>query len=133
MQILLLAITFTLSLLLYKLLSGYRASYPFIRTTRISRSDKGEEFLTTESEHGLVTIEKDAVIIEGREYSLVGRKGQQPEALLNLNAGKLISITIYHSNGDEKLFLIDPHHSLFFKSYHETASGSESHRHIFSF
>jgi len=128
MQIFLLTVTFILAVVLYKMLSSRRATYPFIRTTRITRGDSSE-YLTTEAEQGLITIDKDAVIIEGVEYSLKGEKGKESKAFLNVEGGKLISIGIRLSDG-EKVYFIDPAHSLY--SNYSEASGSTETRHLFA-
>jgi hypothetical protein len=129
MQIFLLTVTFILAVILYKMLSSRRATYPFIRTTRITRGDNSSEYLTTEAEQGLITIDKDAVIIEGVEYSLKGKKGKESKAFLNVEGGKLISIGIRLSDG-EKVYFIDPAHSLY--SNYSEASGSTETRHLFA-
>lgn len=74
MQIFLLSVTVILAIILYRMLSSQRATYPFIRTTRIDRTDEEAEYLTTEAEQGLITIDHDVVIVEGQEYSLKGKK-----------------------------------------------------------
>jgi len=130
MQLFLLSITLILSVILYRMLSSRRATYPFIRTTRISRTDSDAEYHTTESEQGLITIDHDIVIVDGEEYSLKTKKGQVSEAYLNIDAGKLISIGIRLNNG-EKLYFIDPEHSLY-SNYQRSIDNSHSHR-IFSF
>src|SRR5687768_5782453 len=101
MQIVLLLITVVLCIVLYRMLSSQRATYPFIRTTRLSRTEDDAEYLTTEAEHGLITIDQDIVIVEGHEYSLKARKGQDADAYLNVDSGKLISICIKLPDGDK--------------------------------
>jgi hypothetical protein len=132
MQIVLLLITVFLSIILYKLLSSNRATYPFIRTTRLERTEDNSEYLTTEAEEGLITIDKDVVIVEGNEYSLKAQKGSEAQAYLTIDNGKLVSISIRSANG-EKLYFIDPEHSLYANPYTDRIRNSHSHRHIFSF
>jgi hypothetical protein len=132
MQIFLLSVVVILSIVLYKMLSSYRATYPFIRTTRLTRTDDNSEFLTTETEHGLITIERDTVVVDGTEYGLSTKKGKEAEAYLTIDGGKLISVSIRLTDG-EKLFFIDPEHSLFANPYHHNMSEGSAHRHIFSF
>ena len=112
MQIFLLSLTVLLSVVLYRMLSSSRATYPFVRTTRTFRTEDDAEYLTTESEQGLITIDQDVVIVEGHEYSLRSSREKDAEAWLNIDGGKLISITIRLGDG-EKLYFIDPEHSLF--------------------
>ena len=128
MQIFLLSITLLLAVILYKMLSSHRATYPFIRTTRITRTEEDAEYLTTEAEQGLITIDHDIVIVEGHEYSLKEKKGEAAEAHLNIDKGKLISICIRTTDG-EKLYFIDPDHSLF-ASYQRSIT--DTHTHLFS-
>lgn len=130
MQIFLLSVTFLLAIVLYRMLSSQRATYPFIRTTRIDRTEQDAEYYTTEAEQGLITIDQDVVIVEGQEYSLSARKGEAPEASLSVNNGKLVSISIRLKTG-EKLFFIDPEHS-FFANYQRSLSDTQSHQ-LFSF
>lgn len=130
MQIFLLSITVILSVVLYRMLSSQRATYPFIRTTRIDRTEDDAEYLTTEAEQGLITIDHDVVIVEGQEYSLKAKQEQHAEAYLNIDNGKLVSIGIRLKDG-EKLYFIDPEHSLF-ASYQRSMSDSHTHQ-LFSF
>jgi len=130
MQIFLLSVTVVLSIVLYRMLSSNRATYPFIKTTRTSRSDDGAEYTTSEAEQGLITIDQDVVIVEGQEYSLTAKKDGQAEAYLNIANGKLVSVNIRLENG-EKLYFIDPGHSLFL-SYQQSLTDTNAH-HIFSF
>lgn len=116
MQIILLTITVILTIILYKMLSNRVASYPFIRTTRIVVTDDEQSYQTTESEHGLLTIDNNIVIIDGHEYSLKGSAESKPEAYLSVKGNNLISVGITYSNG-EKVFFIDPDHSLFTNPY----------------
>lgn len=129
MQIFLLSVTVILAIILYRMLSSQRATYPFIRTTRVDRTDEEAEYLTTEAEQGLITIDHDVVIVEGQEYSLKGKKGEDAEAYLNIDNGKLISIGIRVNNG-EKLYFIDPEHSLFSNYQRSVTDGSHQ---LFSF
>ena len=126
MQIFLLSVTLLLAIILYKMLSSQRITYPFIRTTRIDRTENDSEYLTTEAEQGMITIDHDVVIVEGQEYSLKGKKGQSSEAYLNIANGKLISIGIRLKDG-EKLYFIDPEHSRF-ASYQRSVSDSHTHQ-----
>lgn len=113
------------------MLSSYRATYPFIKTTRLISTDEGEQYITTESEQGLITIDQDTVIVEDQEYSLKSKKGKQTEAFLNIESGKLISISIKFLDG-EKLYFIDPEHSLFSNTYQHNISNPHNQHHIFS-
>ena len=131
MQLFLLSVVVILSIVLYKMLSSYRATYPFIRTTRLTRTENDSEFLTTEAEQGLITIDKDSVIVDGTEYSLKTGKNRDAEAYLTIDGGKLISVSIYLPDG-EKLFFIDPEHSLFANPYQRRVPEGHSHRHIFA-
>lgn len=130
MQIFLLSVTVILAIILYRMLSSQRATYPFIRTTRIDRTIEDAEYLTTEAEQGLITIDHDVVIVEGQEYSLRGKKGEPAEAYLNVDNGKLVSIGI-RLEGGEKLYFIDPEHSLF-ANYQRSFSDTHTHQ-LFSF
>lgn len=130
MQIFLLSVIVILSVVLYRMLSTNRATYPFIKTTRTSHSDDGAEYTTTEAEQGLITIDQDVVIVEGQEYSLTAKRDSEAEAYLNISNGKLISVNIRLGKG-EKLYFIDPEHSLFL-SYQQSVSDTNAH-HIFSF
>lgn len=130
MQLILLSVTFILSAILYKMLSSHRTTYPYIRTTRIQRTSDDAEYLTTEAENGMITIDHDTVIVEGHEYSLKAKKGNEAQAFLNLNSGKLISIGI-RTNDGEKMYFIDPEHSLF-NAYQRSMRDTHTH-HIFSF
>lgn len=115
------------------MLSSQRATFPYIRTTRLSRTEDDAEYSTTDAEQGLITIDHETVIVEGQEFSLKSKKGMVPEAYLNVEAGKLISICIRYE-GDEKFYYIDPEHSLFTGYTTDTISDSASHQHhIFSF
>jgi len=129
MQLFLLSVTIILSVVLYRMLSSNRTTYPFLRTTRVSRSDDDEAYRTTEAEQGLITIDHDIVIVEGQEYSLKEKKGNAAEAYLNIANGKLVSVGIKLNEG-EKLYFIDPEHSLF-SSYERTLNDSNAH--LFSF
>jgi hypothetical protein len=111
MQILLLAIIIVLSIVLYKMLSTQRVTYPFVRTSRITHTEDNKEYMVAEAEEGLITIDKDTVIVEGLEYSLKERKGEQPQAFLTIQDGRLLSIGI-RADDEEKLFFIDPDHNL---------------------
>lgn len=124
MQIFLLTVTFILAVILYKMLSSRRTTYPFVRTTRVTHADNSAEYLTTEAEQGLITIDKDTVIIEGLEYSLKSKKGRESKAFLNVESGKLISIGIRLQDG-EKLYFIDPAHSLY-SNYSDASSDTET-------
>jgi len=126
MQIFLLSVTVILSIILYRMLSSRRATYPFVRTTRIDRTEEDAEYLTTEAEQGLITIDHDVVIVEGQEYSLKTKKGEHAEAYLNVDNGKLISISIRLKEG-EKLYFIDPEHSVF-ASYQRSMTDSHTHQ-----
>ncbi len=130
MQYFLLSVTVVLAIVLYRMLSSQRTTYPFIRTTRIDRTEDDAEYLTTEAEQGLITIDHDVVIVEGQEYSLKAKKGLDSEAFLNVDNGKLISIGIRLRDG-EKLFFIDPEHSLV-SNYRQSVTDTHTH-HIFSF
>ncbi|MBS1589459.1 MAG: hypothetical protein JST52_07565 [Bacteroidetes bacterium] len=130
MQIILLAVVAILSIVLYRMLSGHRATYPFVRTTRVSRTEADSQYYTTEAEHGLITIDDDIVIVDGQEYSLRPKNESKAEASLQVDNGKLVSIHIQMDEG-EKIFFIDPEHSLF-SNYRRSYSNSEV-RHIFSF
>lgn len=116
MQIILLVITVVLTIVLYKMLSSRVASYPFIRITRVVITDEQQSYQTTESEHGLLTIDNNVVIVDGNEYSLKSTNGAKPEAYLSLKDNNLISVGITYPNG-EKIFFIDPDHSLYTSSY----------------
>lgn len=126
MQIILLTITIVLSIILYRMLSSRRATYPFIRTTRIVRSEGNADYKSTASEHGLITIDKDVVIVEDQEYSLKGTKDNPAEAYLNLDNGKLISINIIFSNG-EKQYYIDPEYGKYNAAYHSSLPDQSQH------
>ncbi len=126
MQIFLLSVTVILAIVLYRMLSTQRATYPFIRTTRIDRTDNHTEYLTTEAEQGMITIDNDTVIIEGNEYTMRPQKGKEIEAYLNVENGKLISIGIKTLQG-EKIYFIDPEHSVFFR-YKRSVADSHSHQ-----
>lgn len=131
MQIVLLAITIVLSIVLYRMLSSRRATYPFIRTTRTIRTEDNPEFYrTTETEHGLITIDRDVVIIGDQEYILKGTKEQPATAFLHLDNGKLISVNIIFPNG-EKQYFIDPEYSFFTQQYNSVSDQSQ--HHIISF
>jgi hypothetical protein len=133
MQVILLIITVILSVILYRMLSSQRATFPYIRTTRLSRAEDDSEYSTTEAEQGLITIDHETVIVEGQEFSLKSRKGMPPEAYLNVDSGKLISICIRY-DGEEKFYYIDPDHSLFPGYITDAISNAPSHHHhIFSF
>lgn len=132
MQIILLAITVILSIILYRMLSSQTATYPYIRTTRISTTEDDAEYMTTEAEQGLITIDHDMVIVEGQEYTLKAIDDYDtPQAYLNIDNGKLLSIGIRFHDG-EKQFFIDPEHSLYNNQYHSRLP-DQSHHHIFSF
>src|SRR5690606_14020606 len=126
MQIFLLSVTVILSIVLYRMLSSQRTTYPFIRTTRIDRTEDDAEYLTTDAEQGLITIDHDVVIVEGQEYSLRAKKQQDAEATLNIDNGKLVSISIRLKYG-EKLYFIDPEHSMF-ASYQRSMTDTHSHQ-----
>ena len=132
MQIVLLLITVLLSIILYRLLSSYRATYPFVKTTRLERTEDHSEYLTTEAEEGLITIDKDVVIVEGNEYSLKAHQGMEAQAYLKIDNGKLVSVSI-RTQGGEKLYFIDPEHSLYANPYTDRVRNSQSQRHIFAF
>ena len=130
MQLILLFVTFLLSVVLYRLLSHSRATYPFVRITRVFRRDGQSEYITTEAEEGLITIDSERVIIDGHTYDTRPVKGRAAEASFTIEDGKLICITIALFNG-EKQYHIDPDHSLFVNPYAENISRSPSH-HVFS-
>ena len=132
MQIVLLLITVLLSIILYRLLSSYRATYPFIRTTRLERTEDRSEYLTTEAEEGIITIDKYVIIVEGNEYSLKTHQGVEAQAYLTIDNGKLVSVSI-RTQGGEKLYYIDPEHSFYANPYTDRIRNSPSHRHIFAF
>ena len=131
MQLILLLITFLLSVVLYRLLSHSRATYPFVRITRVLRTDGNAEYIATEAEEGLITIDGERVIIDGHTYVTRPVNDRAAEASFTIEDGKLICITIALPNG-EKQYHIDPDHSLFVNPYAENISHSPSH-HIFSF
>ena len=131
MQLILLLITLLLSVVLYRLLSHSRTTYPFVRTTRVFRREGHSEYSTTEAEEGLITIDSDKVIIDGHTYVTRPDRGRPAEASFTIEDGKLICITIALPNG-EKQYHIDPDHSLFVNPYAENISRSPSH-HVFSF
>jgi|GEM_PF-843506 len=110
MQLILLLLIIILSLILYRLLSSRKVTYPYIRTTRIATAGDLAGSRTTEPETGLITIDNDTLIVEGEEYSLKPRKGGAPQACLNIEENKLISVSVLMENG-EKLFFIDPQHN----------------------
>lgn len=125
MQIFLLSVTVILAIVLYRMLSVRRATYPFVRTTRISRTENGAEFLATEAEQGIITVDNDVVIVEGVEYALKENKNRRVQASLNIDNGKLISISIKLADG-EKLYFVNPEHNLF-SDYQESLSESKVH------
>lgn len=109
MQIVLLFVIFVLSVILFRLLSSQKITYPYIRTTRLIRKD-GNEFATTESEMGLLTIDQNFVIVDGEEYHLKQQPDGEVEAILNIDNNRLLSVCIYLEDG-EQLFIIDPEHN----------------------
>ncbi|HRO42628.1 MAG TPA: hypothetical protein PL009_07320 [Flavipsychrobacter sp.] len=126
MQIFLLFVTVILSIILYRMLSSQRTTYPFVRTTRVDRTEDDAEYLTTEAEQGLITIDQDVVIVEGQEYSLKAKNQENAEAYLNIDNGKLISIGIRLKVG-EKIYFIDPEHSLF-ANYQRSMTDTHTHQ-----
>lgn len=124
MQIILFSITIILSIILYKMLSSRRATYPFVRTKRIIRTEGNPDFCSTETEHGLITIDGDVVIVEDQEYLLKGNKEMRASAFLHLENGKLISISISFPNG-EKQYFIDPEHGVFTLPYRQVSDSSQ--------
>ncbi len=107
MQIILLVVIIILSVILYRMLSTRRMTFPFIRVSRKLRNDHEKEFTIAEAEDGIITIDEDTVIVEGLEYSLKPKKGATPEAYLNIENGRLISIAILLDE-EERIFFIDP-------------------------
>lgn len=124
MQLILLTITVILSIVLYKMLSGRAASFPFVRTTRMVITDDGQSYQTTEAEHGMLTIDRNVVIIDGQEYSLKGKETNAAEAYLTIQEGKLVSVSIKHLKG-EKIFFIDPEHSLYAAPYQKQVGNEQ--------
>ncbi len=133
MQILLLIITILLAVILYRMLSSQRVSYPFIRTTRIFRAEDNTEYTATEAEEGMITIDHDMVIVEGQEYSLKNTRGNKAQAFLNIEDDKLISISIRLEDG-EKSYFIDPTHNLYPGHIGESVTNSSHQQsHILAF
>lgn len=132
MQLFLLVVTIILCIVLYRMLSSQRATYPFVRTTQYVRTEDNTEYATTEAEQGLITIDKDTVIVNGQEYSLKKKKAERPEAYLHISEGKLLNVCIHMEDGD-KFFYIDPEHNLFLSTYQNQVSEAHSHHHMFSF
>ncbi|RYE51547.1 MAG: hypothetical protein EOP48_18055 [Sphingobacteriales bacterium] len=112
MQIFLLLLIIILSIILYRLLSSNKVTFPYIRTTRLNRTEDNTEYMATESEHGLITIDQDILIVEGEEYSLKPKKDLPAEAYLIINSGRLISVCLRLEDG-EKHYFIDPEHNLY--------------------
>lgn len=124
MQIILLAIIVILSIVLYRMLSLQRVTYPYIRTSRTSHTEDNKEYLVAEAEEGMITIDQDTVIVEGQEYSLKARRGEEAEAFLNIQDGRLVSIGI-RGEGEEKIFFIDPDHNLIAGKYRQLFAAAQ--------
>ncbi len=111
MQYVLLFLIVFLSIILYKLLSERKLTYSFIRTRKrlIGRDFNGDE--TDEIENGLIIIDKDILIVEGEEYLLKSKMGLLPEAVLNIQKNRLITVKVMMENG-EKIYFIDPENNI---------------------
>ncbi len=132
MQILLLAIIVILSVVLYRMLSTRRVSYPYTKVSRRSTGSDTNDYLIAEADEGIITIDEDTIIVEGQEYSLKGKKGNASEAFLNIREDRLISVGI--RVGDEvKMFFIDPQHNQIENSNAVFIAGMHAQQHfIFS-
>jgi len=111
MQYVLLFLIVFLSIILYKLLSERKVTYSFIRTRKrlIGQEFNGDD--TDEIENGLIIIDKDILIVEGEEYLLKSKMGLPPEATLNIQKNKLLSVKVMMENG-EKIYFIDPENNI---------------------
>lgn len=108
MQGVLLVLIAVLAIVLYKLLSGQKLTYTYIRTTKKELSEnENSEFFLSEQENGFLTIDKNMLIVEEEEYALKGENDLPPEAFLNIQDGKLISVKVRLIDG-EKNYFIDP-------------------------
>ncbi len=108
MQGILLVLIAVLAVVLYKLLSGQKLTYTYIRTTKKELNwNDNSEFFTSEQENGFLTIDKAMLIVEEEEYALKAENDSPPEAFLNIQQGRLISVRVKLLDG-EKTYFIDP-------------------------
>lgn len=92
-------------------MSERKVTYSFIRTRKrlIGQEFNGDD--TDEIENGLIIIDKDILIVEGEEYLLKSKMGLPPEATLNIQKNKLLSVKVMMENG-EKIYFIDPENNI---------------------
>lgn len=92
-------------------MSERKVTYSFIRTRKrlIGQEFNGDD--TDEIENGLIIIDKDILIVEGEEYLLKSKMGLPPEAVLNIQKNRLITVKVMMENG-EKIYFIDPENNI---------------------
>ena len=124
MQGILLVLIAVLAVVLYKLLSGQKLTYTYIRTTKKELNwNDNSEFFTSEQENGFLTIDKAMLIVEEEEYALKSENDLPPEAFLNIQQGRLISVRVKLLDG-EKTYFIDPENNSIKLSIPQTSFAS---------